>query len=127
MQSLNKTHTDQLSKLITELEEKSGAIADCYNDLKDAHESLTEAITSYNDSLENIQKLRDGIVEEITDYADQQNDEWQESLNAEAYQEWIAAWESANLDALDLPEEPEEPEAMHADEIQDLPLAIGER
>jgi hypothetical protein len=124
MKSLNAIQADELAKLISELEDRSGAIDDAFNRLKAAHDSLCQAIALYNNSLRLAQNLRDAVVTEITDYANAQDDNWQDSQEAEAYQEWIGAWEGIDLDQIDLPDEPEEPEAMHMDELEDLPREV---
>lgn len=59
------------------------------------YKALKEKSDEITDAHETLTSLAEGYVEEMTSYADDRSDKWQESEAGDRYRDWISAWENA--------------------------------
>jgi hypothetical protein len=70
--------------------------------------------------LKNARDFRDGVVQKMKDYSNDQPDDWQDG-EGETYQEWIDAMEELELNNLELVELPQVEDREHASVLEDMP------
>ena len=59
------------------------------------YKTLKEKSDEITDAHETLTSLAEGYVEEMTSYADDRSDKWQESEAGDRYRDWISQWENA--------------------------------
>lgn len=68
---------------------------DLQTEFADDYRALKEKSDEITDAHETLTSLAEGYVEEMTSYADDRSDAWQESEAADRYRDWISTWENA--------------------------------
>lgn len=74
-------------------------------------ERAQQAISGYNNEVEELRDTYQQIAEEAQEYFDERSETWQNSDTGENYSNWISALENPDIDELDidLPEELPDP------------------
>lgn len=76
--------------------------------LESAWSAVIEAQDAYNAAVDEANAWREEVASAIQWTIDEHSDRWQESTTGQAYQQWLAEWEGADLERIDLqmPETP---------------------
>lgn len=67
---------------------------------------VAEAVGALNEALDALRGFREDIVGDMRAYAEAKSERWAGSEAGVAYESWIASWEEADLDDVDVPERP---------------------
>lgn len=121
MKKLSKDDRATRDRLMADLEIKAAAIEEAWSMVEGAHEQLGLAMSEYNSIVADAVLWRDEMVQQMTDYQSDRSEKWQEGDAGQAYQGWLDEWESADLDAIEIPDLPDQPECPHRDVIDNLP------
>jgi len=120
MNNLSKEQIQEIHNFTAELNTLSEEIDTEQDNAREGTAKLNEKIQRYNNVLKNARDFRDGVVQKMKDYSNDQPDNWQES-EGETYQEWIDAMEELELNNLELVELPQVEDREHASVLEDLP------
>ena len=107
--SLRATH----AALLAILENYNTAVADAW-------EPVAYAITAYRNAVEDAKGWSEGIAAQIQEEIDGHNEKWQDSNRGQAFVQWQAEYDQADLEEIML----EKPEPLTL-EIDDQSEALG--
>lgn len=111
MKKITKAQQDQIDAAIKAADDSQSdlvAAIEEYNQHRDEIVAVVEqALETYNDKLQAIKDVYEGIAEEARAYYDERSEKWQEGDAGTNYNEWIDTLEAVEFDEveLDLPDE----------------------
>lgn len=91
-----------------------------FDDVERARHAFNEAISSYNEVVEEANGFRDDIANEIRSYIDERSESWQASDRAMDYDEWQSQW-SEELEWMEIILVDESDAATALEELPDAP------
>jgi len=122
MKNLSNEQKQEIENFVAELNTLSDEIDTEQDNARESTAKLNEKVQRYNNVVKNARDFRDGVVQKMKDYSNDQPDNWQES-EGETYQEWIDAWEEAELIKIELMELPEVEDRDHSGTLEGLPTS----
>ena len=115
---------DQLCKTLVEtFAALEDAIAASNAAMQAAYETLQPHVERYNSTVQDAGEWLADLVSAMEAYQDERSEAWQDSATGQAYEAWLDAYRSADLETVDIeaPEPVEIPEHGPQDDVLDLP------
>jgi hypothetical protein len=78
------------------------AVSDFHDALTVARNTLQEALDAYNEVLVEAKAYAEGIAQDAENYFEEKSERWQEGEKGEALRELIDAWQSVDLEPLEV-------------------------
>jgi len=124
MNKISENDQREWKNAINELQETSGKLELKKDEINDKIAELNEEVRRYNNALHNARAVRESILTQMDEFIDKQADNWSESEAGQAFSDWNECWAELELTDLDTVDEPETVEIDHADEMEEVPLAL---
>lgn len=121
-----KQKDEVVNKLSQAWESFSNAVDDFNEKVQEEFEGLREKVAAYNEALSEARDFVNEIAQETADYISDKSDKWQEGDKGQAYSSFQEAYESLDLDDVEL-DEPEPVEIdceTHYELIDQLPNEV---
>ena len=124
MNKISENDQREWKNAINELQETSGKLELKKDEINDKIAELNEEVRRYNNALHNARAVRESILTQMDEFIDKQADNWSESEAGQAFSDWNECWAELELTDLETVDEPETIEIDHADEMEEVPLAL---
>jgi len=124
MNKISENDQREWKNAINELQETSGKLELKKDEINDKIAELNEEVRRYNNALHNARAVRESILTQMDEFIDKQSDKWSESEAGQAFSDWNECWAELELTDLETVDEPETVEIDHADEMEEVPLAL---
>lgn len=122
MNEISKAQQADIAEFTTQLHRLAGEIDEAESAVTETLGSLNEKIQRYNNILKNVKDFRDGIVQSMHDYAEDKPESWKDGDQGSSYNDFMEAWEDADLEFIRQIEDIRVDEQDHAMILEELPL-----
>jgi hypothetical protein len=120
-QIFSKARKDEMSMLISAVNEAFAEIEGSFPLLTDQVEAINGQIQTYNGHLADLASFRDDTVSLIEEAIEEKSEKWREGEVGQSWTAWKEAWENFEFNELDEIDAPDQPEGLETDEIEALP------
>jgi uncharacterized protein YidB (DUF937 family) len=131
MRALDKATQKRIDDLLNEIDTLGNNINNAHSAAEEQLQGilapLIDAISAYNEKVEEFNSVMEDVVSEAQSYFDDRSEKWQEGDAGEAYSSWISALENTRIDPAEEPSgvEVEMPDVVDINSIE-LPRSVDE-